>query len=125
VTSVEGVWEVWERIKREEKAAQRRQRHSALDGIPRQLPALLRAEKLLKKVRRAGLGSPAAGRRHAPRKMPRSSGRLRRGDVAARLFALVALAESKRWCAEELLRSHLAALERNCRREERRRARRA
>ena len=40
----------WERIKRKEKT----ERTSVLDGIPRNLPALMTAQKLLKKAARAG-----------------------------------------------------------------------
>src|SRR6266702_1509969 len=55
VKDVAQVWANWEIIKRAEKHGTRRERPSALDGIPRHLPALLRAEKLLKKAHRAKL----------------------------------------------------------------------
>src|SRR2546423_11504675 len=55
VQNVDQVWANWEKIKRAEKHGTRHARPSALDGIPRHLPALLRAEKLLKKARRAGI----------------------------------------------------------------------
>src|SRR6267378_1965003 len=45
----------WEKIKKAEKHGTRHARPSALDGIPKHLPALLRAEKLVKKARKAGL----------------------------------------------------------------------
>src|SRR6266702_3810660 len=53
--TVDAVWAQWEQIKKAEKHGTRHARSSALDGIPRHLPALLRAEKLLKKARRAKL----------------------------------------------------------------------
>jgi MazG family protein len=53
--TVDAVWTQWEKIKRAEKAGTRHARNSALDGIPRHLPALLRAEKLVKKARKAKL----------------------------------------------------------------------
>src|SRR6266542_3804915 len=55
VKDVDEVWANWEKIKRAEKKGTRHERPSALDGIPRHLPALQRAEKLVKKARQAGL----------------------------------------------------------------------
>src|ERR1043165_2375689 len=55
VKSVDEVWANWEKIKRAEKHGTKRARPSALDGIPKHLPALMRAEKLIKKARRAKL----------------------------------------------------------------------
>src|SRR3982074_2921571 len=55
VKNVDQVWANWEKIKRAEKQGTRHARPSALDGIPKHLPALLRAEKLVKKARRAKL----------------------------------------------------------------------
>ncbi|HAV63845.1 MAG TPA: MazG family protein, partial [Verrucomicrobiales bacterium] len=51
VKDVDQVWTNWEQIKRAEKAGTHRERPSALDGIPKHLPALQRAEKLVKKAR--------------------------------------------------------------------------
>src|SRR5271167_1440567 len=64
VKNVDEVWANWEKIKQAEKHGTQHARHSALDGIPKHLPALLRAEKLLKKARKAGLvtGNKKAGR---------------------------------------------------------------
>src|SRR5882762_7067606 len=55
VKNVDQVWANWEKIKQAEKHGTRHARPSALDGIPRHLPSLLRAEKLVKKSRKAGL----------------------------------------------------------------------
>src|SRR5579863_8028053 len=55
VKTVDAVWAQWEQIKKAEKSGTRHERPSALDGIPKHLPALLRAEKLVKKARKAGL----------------------------------------------------------------------
>src|SRR5438876_9255271 len=63
VRDVDQVWANWDKIKRAEKHGTRHARPSALDGIPRHLPALLRAEKLVKKARRAGLPTGAARNR--------------------------------------------------------------
>src|SRR3954467_10671069 len=55
VKDVDEVWANWEKIKRAEKHGTKHARASALDGIPKHLPALLRAEKLVKKARKARL----------------------------------------------------------------------
>src|SRR5512142_990675 len=60
VKDADQVLKNWEKIKRAEKHGTRHARPSALDGIPKHLPALLRAEKLMKKARRAGLVSGKA-----------------------------------------------------------------
>src|SRR5579871_6011562 len=48
----------WEQLKRAEKQGTRHERPSALDGIPKRLPALLRAAELVKKARRAKILEP-------------------------------------------------------------------
>ena len=54
VKNVDEVWANWEKIKRAEKQGTHLERKSAFDGIPKHLPALLRAEKFLKKARKGG-----------------------------------------------------------------------
>jgi nucleoside triphosphate diphosphatase len=108
VRTVEEVWTNWERIKRAEKHGTRHERPSSLDGIPKHLPALLRAEKLVKKARRAGLG--VAG--------PRAPGGMPRRALARELFELAALAQAKGWSAEDLLRKEARARERAWRKAE-------
>ena len=51
-----GVVAQWHRLKKTEKP----ERESALDGVPRALPALMRAEALQKKARRVGFDWPDA-----------------------------------------------------------------
>src|SRR2546427_8043748 len=63
VKDVDQGWTNWEKIKRAEKHGTRHARPSALDGIPKHLPALLRVEKLVKKARRAGLPTAAVRNR--------------------------------------------------------------
>jgi len=92
VTGVDQVWANWEKIKRAEKHGTRHARPSALDGIPKHLPALLRAEKLLKKAERAKLMSKLSPKR-----------KLTRAELARQLFELASHARSKGWSAEELL----------------------
>ncbi len=111
VKDVDAVWANWERIKRAEKHGTRHARASALDGIPRHLPALLRAEKLIKKARRAGLAAEIpAGRRRT------------RARLGAELFELARSAQSRGWSAEDLLRAETRRRERAWRRAEARRA---
>lgn len=115
VKDVDQVWANWEKIKKAEKHGTRRARPSALDGIPRHLPALLRAEKLLKKARRAKLAG--AEQAAAP------GGRLRkqpagRKGLGKELFELVARAQRKGWSAEELLAAEIKRKEKEWRREE-------
>lgn len=105
------VWEQWDRLKHVEKTGTPHQRHSALDGIPRHLPALMRAQKLWKKARRAGLAQPPA--------LP--SGRWTRTRVARELFTLAALCQERGWTAEELLRTEARRHERAWRRVEKQR----
>ena len=96
------VWANWEKIKTAEKHGTRHARPSALDGIPKHLPALLRAEKLLKKARKAKLLVPADSA-----KMPRT-----KSALARELFALAQTAQANGWSAEELLRGEISKQER-------------
>jgi len=114
VRDVDEVWANWEKIKQAEKKGTRHERPSALDGIPKHLPALLRAEKLLKKARKAGLledsgGTPSTasqtktGRDHGRGGMRPSRMTASKSEIANQLFALVTSAQSQGWSAEELL----------------------
>lgn len=107
VKDVDQVWANWEKIKRAEKHGTKHARSSALDGIPKHLPALLRAEKLLKKARKAQLISPKKSRRD-----------LSRTATGRKLFALVELAQAQGWSAEELLSSEIKRRERDLRKQE-------
>ncbi len=95
VKTVEAVWAQWEQIKKAEKQGTKHERPSALDGIPKHLPALLRAEKLVKKARKAKL--------LVTEKAAQTFGT--KGALAKELFALTQLAQEKGWSAEELLRA--------------------
>src|SRR3954469_17777099 len=53
--TVDAVWAQWDKIKKAEKEGTKNERTSALDGVPKHLSALLRAEKLVKKARKAKL----------------------------------------------------------------------
>jgi len=113
VKDIDEVWANWEKIKKAEKHGTRHARPSALDGIPRHLPALMRAEKLLKKARRAELLGSA----------PPRSARLGKKSLAKKLFALAQQAQSRGWSAEELLREEVGKQERALRAKEKNLAR--
>lgn len=101
VRDVDEVWANWEKIKRAEKHGTRHARPSALDGIPRHLPALLRAEKLLKKARRAKLLTDGTARR-----------RMTRAKLGEQLFELARSAQAHGWSAEDVLRGEIQKRER-------------
>jgi tetrapyrrole methylase family protein / MazG family protein len=110
VANVDEVWANWERIKRAEKHGTTRARHSAFDGIPRHLPALMRAEKLTKKARKLFDGD-----------RPESSNGKKRQNkrkLARELFELAALAQSRGWSAEQLLSEETKRRERKFRKRE-------
>jgi len=108
VKNVDEVWANWERIKRAEKQGTRHARPSALDGIPKHLPALLRAEKLVKKARKAGM-AVAKNQHGGPKK----------SEMGRALFDVVAYAQARGWSAEEFLRREIQKIERELRRQER------
>ena len=108
VKSVDAVWAQWEQLKKAEKEGTKHHRPSALDGIPKHLPALQRAEKLAKKARKAGLLTKAVA-------VP---GIRSQAAVAKQLFALAAYAQDKGWSAEELLRTETRRQERALRKAE-------
>jgi MazG family protein len=108
VKNVDEVWANWEKIKRAEKAGTKSERKSALDGIPKHLPALLRAEKLLKKARKTKV---FAEENFSKRKFAKTA-------LAKELFELTSFAQSRGWCAEELLAAETKKREREFRRKE-------
>jgi uncharacterized protein YabN with tetrapyrrole methylase and pyrophosphatase domain len=121
VKNVDEVWANWEKIKRAEKAGTKSERKSAFDGIPKHLPALLRAEKLLKKARKANLLDSSAGLRCRAAQI--SQGRAaarpyRKSELAKELFELASFAQSRGWSAEELLAGEIKKQERQLRRQE-------
>jgi uncharacterized protein YabN with tetrapyrrole methylase and pyrophosphatase domain len=100
VKNVDQVWANWEQIKHAEKKGTKHERPSAFDGIPKHLPALLRAEKLVKKARKAKLITNS--------KQKSAS----RSAFAHELFRLVETAQGRGWSAEELLRGEAQRRER-------------
>jgi tetrapyrrole methylase family protein / MazG family protein len=107
VKNVDEVWANWEQIKKAEKQGTKHERPSALDGIPRYLPSLLQAEKLVKKARKVGLIEPK------PKGKSRSKTALGR-----ELFELAKYAQQRGWSAEQLLRVETHKHERALRKRE-------
>ncbi len=105
VKDIGEVWANWEKIKKAEKHGTRHARPSALDGIPRHLPALLRAEKLVKKARKAKL-------------IPVERKQRSKAVLAKALFEICAEAQARGWSAEEVLRAETRRRERALRRSE-------
>jgi MazG family protein len=103
--TVDAVWAQWEQIKKAEKHGTKHHRASAFDGIPRHLPALLRAEKLVKKARKAKLLDDA-------------SRRAQKRKIAENLFDLASAAQAQGWSAEELLRAEVQRREKAFRKKE-------
>jgi MazG family protein len=104
--TVDAVWAQWEQIKKAEKHGTKHHRASAFDGIPKHLPALLRAEKLVKKARKAKLLDGSSRRR--PQKT----------KIAEELFELASSAQAQGWSAEELLRAEVQRREKALRKKE-------
>src|SRR5688572_14622482 len=104
--TVDAVWAQWDQIKKAEKQGTHRERTSVFDGIPKHLPVLMRAEKLIKKARKAKfVGDPKADRKSEK-------------AVGEELYRLAEYAQSKGWSAEELLLRELKKREREWRRSE-------
>ena len=117
VKDVDEVWANWEKIKKAEKHGTKHARHSALDGVPKHLPALLRAEKLLKKARKAGLLSNDLGARSLEQ-AARLHVKNPRRAIAENLYALTEYAHGKGFSAEELLTEEIKKRERQLRKQE-------
>lgn len=91
------------------KAAEKRTRRSVLDGIPRGMPALALAQKIVGRAAGAGVvvaGTDAAADAATAAARPSSEAEL--GDA---LLGLVAVARAEGWDAERALRERLRAVE--------------
>lgn len=101
--NLEWVEGAWERIKREEKS----DRDSIFDGIPTALPALTRAQKVVRKIRRAHLDVDGAGTEETTPDEPPDAG----VRIGAELLALAREAEREGIDAEGALRDAVRDLE--------------
>ncbi len=108
VNSAQDVVENWERIKKQEKEGSKGNERNALDAnIPRELPALTRAQKVYARAKRAGISQ-----REKNTAEPLAQKILRERDRARKLgealFALAQLAEEHHLDAESALRQATA-----------------
>jgi uncharacterized protein YabN with tetrapyrrole methylase and pyrophosphatase domain len=113
VKNVDEVWANWDKIKKAEKQGTHLEHKSTFDGIPKHLPALLRAENLLKKARKAKILANSH----------QSKRQLTKARLAKELFELTLFAQTRGWCAEELLSAETKKQERQLRKLEKQRDR--
>jgi len=113
------VWAQWDRLKQSEKEGTPQERPSAFDGIPRHLPALLRAQKLWRKAVKAKVARPLHGPTPPANSCPRQQCRTA-SQTAKALFELAALCQDRGWSSEALLRQEAKRRERTWRAIERR-----
>jgi MazG family protein len=99
VETAQAQTDAWERQKSAERAA--KGEHSAMDGVPLALPALLRARKLVSRAARAGLEHGAQP----------ADGALTSQRIGEMLFSAAALAERAGIDPEQALRDANAAYE--------------
>lgn len=107
--TVDAVWTQWEKLKKEEKAGTEHERESVLDGIPRHLPALQYAEKLVKKARKHDLIDDGT--------IP-SLDETAKQSVGKQLFELTQSAQKMGLSAEALLREEIQRQENQLRAQE-------
>jgi len=116
VKDAEGVLKQWAALKREEKKA-KGGGHSVLEGVPLEMPALARADRLTEKASRIGFDWPdAAGARgKVAEELAELDDAIRGGDrdaieheVGDALFALANLARKLEVPPEEALRGSIA-----------------
>ncbi len=107
VQDVDGVWNQWETIKLKEKIGKPNERKSVFDGIPRHLPALMRAHEVVKKGRKRGL-LPKGRKGNSKSKK----------QLGEELYRLVQKAQANGWQAEVLLRAEIGRREKSLRKKE-------
>jgi MazG family protein len=90
--STKEVMQIWEAVKKKEK----KNRTLPLDGIPRSLPALQRAYKMLRKMKKAGFASP------------KRISATKEDVLAAKIYELVREAAEEELDVESAFRSLLA-----------------
>ncbi len=112
VASTDEVLHNWEQIKNAEK--EKKNRTSALDGVPNALPALLKAEKLQKKAARVGFdwdtSEPVIDKvkeefREFTEAAAHSDTEHAREELGDLLFSIVNVARHYDFCAEDVLRA--------------------
>lgn len=119
INSADAVLAQWDSLKAAEQEKAGKTRRSALDGIPKHLPALERAQKLWKKAVKAKLApaistpSTATSSRREPVALPRN-----RSEIGKLLFDIARHCQDHGWHAEDLLRAELRKLEQMWRKSE-------
>lgn len=98
VSGADEVLHNWEQIKQTEKSGSKRE--SALDGIPPTLPTLMKAQKMIKKMRKAQFPEVSS-----------SSASTTENEAAAALFSLLLQCDVAGIDLEAGLRQHLKAYE--------------
>ena len=106
--TVDAVWTQWEQLKKAEKQGTEHERKSALDGIPRHLPALQYAEKLIKKARKHQLMEETDD----------SQKEAQSESIGKQLFELTQKAQAQGLSAEALLREEIKQREAGLRSQE-------
>lgn len=91
------------------KAAEKRTRRSVLDGVPRGMPALALAQKLV--GRAAGVGVATSAAAPPTTGAPATGAPASEAELGDMLLSLVAIARAEGWDAERALRERLRALE--------------
>jgi len=111
ISDAQGVIKQWEEIKKEEKSSLGRK--SALDGVPRHLPALSQAEKIQKKASKIGFDWPEVDAvvskvdeelEEVKEGLKLGNKNMIREEIGDLLFAVVNLSRFQGESAEELLR---------------------
>lgn len=106
IEHVDEIMQQWEKIKKEEKGKE--ERKSVLDGIPKNLPTLFKAQKVLRKMRRAEFEGLSKF----------SNEGLTEESVGKEMLDLVLRAEDAGIDVESALRRTLSKLEEEFRRQE-------
>jgi uncharacterized protein YabN with tetrapyrrole methylase and pyrophosphatase domain len=108
VAHVEDVLKNWEKIKMAEKEGTPQERRSVFDGVPNHLPALMKAQKLIKRAAKLALLDESNDDKDIGSE----------SELGRRLFELVSLAVKHGWSAEEALLEEVASRERAWRKAE-------
>jgi XTP/dITP diphosphohydrolase len=103
----------WEQIKQAERSADDPTNRGITDGIPASLPALARAQKVLRRLHRRGLDVPSFTPAKSPQgPEPRDDQRQQTLAIGAALLQVVEAAEAAGIDAEGALRMATATVER-------------
>lgn len=108
IRTVEALMKQWDRLKAEEKRQEGRKHESVLDGIPKALPALMRAERLWKRAVRSGLTREEDAVLPEGFSLPKEA---TAEQAAQALWALARWCRDRGWSPEELLQQRLRQLE--------------